>query len=253
MDDFIINKQKYPKSIHGKQCIGPCYDKNTSYIHPITLDTYKTKVPTCPTENWIDENGDNKINDLCYLPTKGKDDQSQLDLITPIISLNCDKFLKYCYNINSFDEAIDWNTNNNDPLYTQLRIIECAWKNYGKSHDIINGDLIEFYKIVIKKEWIHDIYNNINHFIYIDAKNKTIYLKNTEETYQEEKNNKQNNKVEKINFIIKKFITNDIIYKILNRHIDSNINKWDDVESHNESIKNETIKYIINKIKISID
>ena len=38
MEHQLINIKKYPKSASGLQCIGPCYPKNKTSMHPIRMD-----------------------------------------------------------------------------------------------------------------------------------------------------------------------------------------------------------------------
>lgn len=251
--EYNLNQKKFPKSITGRQCIGPCYESNKYIMHPINL-TYVTdkEKPFCPTHEWRNEKtGKNEIIDICLIPSKADDinkQQIELNFIVPTFEFSCEYFLKTFYNIYSFESALDWiSTNINNPIYSLLRIINCAWKIYGSTVDIINEQLIEFYINVIKKEWIKDIYPIISK--YLSTENKRIYMKRPNKN---DINNKNINQIEKINFIMKKFITNQAIYKVLHNYIESNKDDWDNIKSHNEMIEEYLIKYIVEKIESTI-
>jgi hypothetical protein len=242
-----LTKKKYPISINNKQCIGPCYEPGTYIIHPITLSylTHKNK-PFCPTMHWFDEKNKTSMNaDICIIPSSKEDiDRHQIELsfIVPTFSFNCDYFLKTYYDIFSFESALDWISNNQSPLYTQLRIIDCSWKVYGSNVDILNDQLIDLYIYIIKKEWIKNIYPVVEKYIYVDQ-DKIYFSKNssTDEYH-----------VEKINFLIKKITTKQFIYKFLNEYINEYKSVWSDIESHNKTMLNFLINFVVRKIEATI-
>jgi len=236
-------EKKFPISINNNQCIGPCYEPNTYILHPISLK-HITHIerPFCPTQSWIDNNGNMQEIDTCLVATdKLEIDQNQINMsfVIPTFYFNCEVFLKTYYDIYSFDDALDWITHNKAPLYTNLRIINCAWKVYGLSIDIINDNLIDFYINLIKKEWIKNIYPFIAHYITID--NKNIYFMNNDQDIEK-------NSVEKINFIIKKFNNKEIIYKVIQSYIDKFSSDWSKIDNHNINIENHLINFLENKI-----
>jgi hypothetical protein len=249
MDTPIENlSKKYPISVHNRQCIGPCYPANENIVHPITLTGITRKKPFCPVDQWLNEETKQwEFTDECYLPSKGTKDQEQkmeYNLLVPTFNFNCEYFLKIFYNIFSFETAIDWlSENSQDPIYTQLRIIECAWRLYGNNSDILNDQLLDFYIMIIKKEWIKDIYPQISKYIYIDE-NQKVYLKANKED--------QKNQVEKINYFIQKFVTKQTIYQVLDLLIKENNIHWNTVNSFNKTIKELFIKYIIEKIEVTL-
>lgn len=252
-----ITKKKYPTSINNKQCIGPCYEPGTYIIHPITLSylTHKEK-PFCPTMHWFDEKNKASMNaDICVIPSSKEDiDRHQIELsfIVPTFSFNCDYFLKTYYDIYSFESALDWISNNPSPLYTQLRIIDCSWKVYGSNVDILNDQLIELYIHIIKKEWIKSIYPVVAKYIYVDQ--DKIYFSKNNNTNEYQANEYQTNEyqVEKINFLIKKITTKQFIYKFLNGYINEYKSVWSDIESHNKTMLNFLITFVVNKIETAL-
>lgn len=247
------NTKKFPISINNQQCIGPCYPSNKIVLHPITLNYLTNKEPFCPTLRWYDERDHQYKNaDICLIPsdtTKMDQQQIDLDLIVPTFYFNCEYFLKAYYDIYSFENAIEWiSINNKDPLYTLLRIINCSWRVFGPDIDIMNDQLIEFYSNVIKKNWIKDIYPEISKYIYIDSKNKNIFLKEVNNI--DEPN--QKNQIEKINYFNKKFNTSQVILNLLKIYISENKNDWNKIINHNNLIKIYYKKFVINKIKTTL-
>lgn len=244
--DTNLNSRAFPKSINNKQCIGPCYNPGQYIMHPITLEYVTDELnPFCPTERWF-----NPVKktyqrlDRCLLPTKKEDmDKMQIELsfVIPTFHFDCEHFLKVYYDIYSFEGAIDWVTENiKNPIYSNLRIMDCAWKIYGSNVDVISNQLIDFYIYVIKKEWIKNIYPLVSKYIYIDSSNN-IYLKEQDEPSHIKQ-------VEKINYFIKKFINRQTIYNILYSYIEDNKSNWFEIKNHNNLIEEFTIKLILDKI-----
>lgn len=239
---------KFPISINNKQCIGPCYEPDTIIIHPITLNYITNKQhPFCPTILWFnDETKKYEDGDQCLVSSKlSSIDKEQIELsyAVPTIYFNCEYFLKAYYDIYSFESAIDWISSNKNPLYTQLRVIDCAWKVFGSNADIINDQLMDFYITIIKKEWIKNLYPQIASFIYVNGNN--ISLKQHTDDIQE-------HQIERINYFFKKILTKQMIYKILQSYIEENKSSWKDIQSHNIEIEKFFANYIVNKIKNTI-
>src|SRR5687767_8695261 len=143
-------KHKFPKSINNQQCIGPCYKAGTLMLHPITLTYFShPQYNICPTYEWYDKTEKtNKIVDKCFVPSKEEDISKyhvDLSFIEPEFGFTCDFFLKTCYNVYSFESALDVISNipKSTSLRTLMRIIECAWREYGNSLDVINDQLVE--------------------------------------------------------------------------------------------------------------
>ena len=254
-----INKinNKYPKSKNNFQCIGPCYQPNTSIVHPLTLE-YITDLqnPFCPVKEWdyVDKTTGKtvvKSTDICYHPTETKDlsgKEFEMNILTPSIDFNDQQFLKIFYNIHSFEDAVDWiDLKKNSPLLTRLRIIDSAWNAYGLNVNIIDHRIVDFYIEMAKKKWIPEIYNNINKYIHIS--DEKVMLGNPDDN----KLSSKDDRVIRINFLIDRFINNDDMYKFLIRYLKHRKDEWDNTMSHSTNIKYDLIKYIENKIKLTID
>lgn len=230
----------YPLSKNNQQCIGPCYPKNVIINNPLTLNYAYTDENACPTLPWY------SMGKVEYFA--GCDDPISLDkvnefnfnYIVPMVNFNCEYFLKTYYDIFSFEEAIIWIGNNNDPIDTKLRVMDCTWKVYGLKIDIMNDTLIEFYGIVFKKKWINKIYNKVYNFIYVNKNN--ISFKQNDDPPNDHKN-------ERMKFLNEQFNTSNIIYHVLSTYIDNNKTKWDNIKNHNDAIRKHYTKYITNEIQ----
>lgn len=247
---------KYPKSRNNFQCIGPCYQPNTWIVHPLTLEYITDNInPFCPVKQWdyIDETGKKipRVTDVCYHPTESKDlsgKEFEMNILTPNIDFNYEQFLKIFYNIHSFEDAIDWidSKKNNSSLLTRMRIMDCAWHAYGRNVNIIDHRVVEFYIELAKKKWISDIYKKINKYIHI--RDSKIMFGNPNDNDL----SPNDEIVARTNFLVDRFINNDEMYKFLIRYLKHRKDDWDSIVSHSLHIKDDLIKYIENKINLTI-
>jgi len=245
MDSVLNIEKKFPKSVNNRQCLAPCFKPGVFITHPITLHSMTHPVKSfCPTEQWWDETYKrHKFIDECYLPTGREEDQKEKiehNILIPTFIFNCESFLKLYYDISSFETALEWLVaNNSAPILTQLRIIECVWKIYGKDLNVLNSQLIDFYSFLIKKKWIKYIYARV--FKFITVENGKIFL-------SENSDDKETNKVEKINYFIDKFLTRQNIYNVLEEFINENKHNWNDIASFNDRILKEFVNYFLNVV-----
>lgn len=246
-------RSQYPMSKNEQHCLGPCYEQGTFIYHPITLEYFTRKdKPFCPTNGWtytdpITKKTTNLKHDECINPTENKDTSKEEkineNIFLPRIVFNCKQFLKIYYDINSFDDSLKWIRNSYSPLTTKMRIIDCSWKVWGNAPDFVITDvLIDFYLIVIQKNWIKPIYKHIKKYIkVIDNKIQLDYPDKLNKNRKQFKN-------EQINYIIQKLLTNNIIYDILLKYIKMNSNEWSNIDSHNDNILYFMIDYLENRI-----
>lgn len=121
--DKVANKKKqvieddkdiYPKSINGKQCIGPCYFKGTNMSHPVSLDEIVDATHDfCPVNPYIhvdSKTGKRKIVDFatCYPPTARKEHIDEINLLSPLITFDSEYFIKTYYKLFSLDDILHW-------------------------------------------------------------------------------------------------------------------------------------------------
>lgn len=252
--------KSYPKSKNGFQCIGPCYQSNTTIVHPITLEYITDKSnPFCPVGQWEYTDRDTgkktiKTTDACHHPTDNKDlsgKEFEISILTPNIDFNDTQFLKIYYNIYSFEDAVNWcDTRKYLPVLTRLRIMDCALTAYGNDLNIVDHRTVDFFIEIFKTKWINDIYNNIGKYISID--NDIIKLAQPKIDTKENKENNADKHI-KYNYIKTKFINNDEIYKFLLKYIKYRKDKWETIKYHSDNIKNDFIIYLENKIKTTLD
>lgn len=237
---------KHNKSHTGKQCIGPCYKSNTSYLHPIVLDyMMHPSKNTCPTYRWWNENTKKyQIYDECNLDKQSADQNDILNVLLPTLNFDETHFLKLYYNIYTLDSGIEWLTNNISNYYSSIRISECLWRVYGNSSNILTDKFIQYYVNFIKSYWIKQIYNKLKKFVVIQ--NNTIQFVN-----RPNDNNKIDSKykIEIINFIVKKFVNHNNVYTVLYKYIKTNKANLNNIEYHNKNILENFIIYCINNIK----
>lgn len=236
-----MNKNKR-KSKNNMMCLGPCIEPGRSIMHPVYLTyvTDKTK-PFCATNQWFN-NGERMIIDECELPKSKKKESvaiKEINYLIPTFYFNCQDFLKNYYNINNYDQGIEYIYNsikkeeNISTPKTLLRIMECIWKSYGNDLKILNNKLVEIYLWLSKKIWINEIYKSLSNEL--EIKNNTLSDREI--------------KKRKINYIYEKIISKQFIYDILKKHIEKNripSERWDAIKSHNDMIEENIIKNAIN-------
>jgi len=123
--------KKYPKSDKGYQCVGPCYNKYVTSIHPITFDVITSNKPYCPVNGFQKfYPSENKFK-ITYQDTcKNEDGETQLDKneeiynnLLPYMDFNIKDFLFQFYEIYTFEDGISWISNNSSiNIKTRIRI-----------------------------------------------------------------------------------------------------------------------------------
>ena len=227
------------------QCIGPCYQAGTTIVHPVTLEYVTDRNnPFCPVRQWelIDRDTGKKTTlttDICYQPTETKDlsgKEFEINILTPNIDFNDVQFLKIYYNIYSYEDAISFVSEKKYlPVFTKLRIIDCALAAYGKDLNIIDHRTVDFFIEIINKIWMPEIYKNVEKYIHIH--NGKISLSRQQDQQEEEKQISQDDAKIKYNFIKSKFITNDEIFKFLMKYLKHRKDKWTEIQHHVMKIK----------------
>lgn len=245
MTNLLDSNTKYPISKHGHQCIGPCTKPKVFVVHPISLNYITDKKnPFCPTHQWTDNDGTVYQHDDCFYPVEGSDSSNiETNILIPTFGFSCIHFLKIYYNIYSFESAIEWVLRNpQQPLFTQMRIIDCAWSAFGINYDI-DHSIVDFYIDVIKKFWIKHIFPHLNHFITVQS-NKILFSSHHIPS--------STHKIEKINFILSKLISYSNIYKFLSLYQDYYRNEWNSIISHHINMVPFLINFLTNQINLAL-
>jgi hypothetical protein len=252
MDGDTI-KQKYPKSKHNKQCLGPCYEPGTWVINPITLQ-YITNFnePFCPTNTWeykdpITKKTTELALDNCYVVTHTSDiskEEIEMNILLPKIDFDSIQFLNIYYNIYSFEATLDWlDKNPMSPFNTKLRLIECSWKAYGEKLDIIDDRLIVFYQEIIRKRWIRNIYPAVEDYIKVSGNDISVDKSGSSHSVDKK------DKIRKINYIVQKYATKDKIYLFLTGYIKDNKKQWDNILNHEKRLLKSFIDSTIKQLR----
>jgi hypothetical protein len=242
------NKKKYPKSINNLQCLGPCYNKNTSILHPTQLRTYTSKDSFCPTSVHIEKDPNTGASikmytDKCLYPTNNEDELGLSSLLTPKSEFTKELFLNLYYGINSFTQCIEWISNNMYvSLKTQIRVVNAALNVFGNDIDLIDDRFTSFYIEYIKKKEISKIYDKIhkkigiidNDVLIVDEENNSL--------------NKEDKQTERTNYMIKKFVNNDSIKGFLLKYVYAH-KKWEDVNDNLDLMTHSFIAYTENRLR----
>ncbi|ARF09238.1 hypothetical protein Catovirus_2_187 [Catovirus CTV1] len=241
---------KFPKSQSGLQCLSPCYPADLSTIHPITLRYYKSDFPYCHVTYKIGED-QNVIDDIdkCYNPISMDEyKKMSVDILIPLIDFNCKHFLIIFNNIKTLEDGMEYlEKKKYTSVVTRSRVVNCILKVYGDSMEIIDQRLVDFFIELAKKKWIMSIYNALHIYVYSNESIiKFINPKDNMSTYNDYK-------IERINYLISKFINFDEMYKFLNKYFNHRKEKWNDIENFIENIKSDFIIYIENKINHSLN
>lgn len=242
------NKNKYPRSINGRQCLGPCTKQGNIILHPISLEyIVNTDHPFCPV---IDHKYPHITLDECKLSEVNNKDinHDHFSTVTPLVGFTCSDFLKDNYNIYSIENMLQYiNSNSDIPKTSKIRLINCSWKEFGSNKNNISDIFVDFYRNFIKKYWIKSFYSHLGKSLFYDnEKNIVVHTKNTAYITDDEMKKHLD---EKIYFLMKNVYDFKSVHDIMFDFIDKNIKNWTWIESHHKKIKKMFILYGINKLK----
>jgi hypothetical protein len=253
MEQYNINK-KYPKSTSGKQCVGPCYKKNTKIIHPMYLsiitDTHNDAF--CPVAEWTKTDKDSgKIQrfhvDKCNEYTH-KENTSEYatsyDLLYPYVDFNEEIFLQLFYNINNFSEAIQWiEDNKHTPIDSRQRIFDLSIDAFGHSFDIIETSdtrIVDFLLNIIKTKFLNKVVIQLFRFVNINS--DIVELK------ANDKKENDDSIIIKTNYIVKNLLTIENVTNFISNYFRTQY-KESRMQYHTEIIIDKFTIYIIGNIK----
>lgn len=259
MEQYKNNNNKYPKSTSGKQCVGPCYKKNTKIIHPMYLDIVSETLNEafCPVAEWtkIDKTtGEIQINhvDVCNEQTYKSTDSINSnylishDLLYPFVDFNEEIFLKLFYNISKFSDSIQWiEDNKHTPIKSRQRIFDLALDAFGNKFDIMETSdtrIVDFVLLLIKTLYLNKIVLELLKYISIDDNKKFIEIK------QNDKKETDETLIIKTNYVNKHIITLENVTTFLSNYFRLEYIQLR-MQSQSENIVNKYIIYIIGNIK----
>jgi hypothetical protein len=247
------NKKNYPKSINNLQCLGPCYEKNTSILHPTRFRTV-TSIDSafCPTtehdgEDPITHESIKLYTDKCLNPTHVKDELSSASILAPRSEFSKELFLAVYYEINSFEECIEWLDNNSHlPLKTQIRVVNAVLSVFGDNLQLIDDKFVKFFISYIKSYEIQGIYDKVYKYIGI-SKDSVLIV--------DERSNKLDKKdmqIERMNYIVSKFLNEDSIKNFLLKYTQS-FSDWKIINDNLYNMSLTLTEYIIKKVKLQTE
>lgn len=173
--------KQYPKTINGKQCIGPCYPKGTLFANPQTLTLHVGETSNvCPINPyiWYDPLSGKKYEhetERCEKPTVVDTGEiGSLDFIFPTIEFSSDYFIKKYYDIMSLEELIKWlDMADEKPYDTKIRVFDNGIYCFGKEMNIVDYRIVKYVGEIFEHN-IPKIYKNIRKYIMITDQNVTL-------------------------------------------------------------------------------
>lgn len=122
-------------------CISKCYKEKTTKLHPLYLIPVKSKTPFCLTNT---EN----LYDKCNL--ENKKDDNYVEYFTPMIGMSEIYILNNIYNINSWNDLVNYLKKNKKLLQNTIdRLLKFCWISFYKSYKSDIDDIIKVYNTYI--------------------------------------------------------------------------------------------------------
>lgn len=240
------------KNINNNKCIDKCYPKNTVIQHPITLDSFKSSTKNfCSTYPYIINNETYTFIE-CNVLANNSANSNRISMISPLVSISSDYFIKIYYNIHNFEEMLSWFTNNSDSTYrTKERVFNNGMVVYGTDIQLIDQRFVDHITYILHYN-ISYIYKSIRKYIKVNKNN--IELLNS--VYITEKNNNFNDDKHTIQlirtYIKNTFLNSDTIYQYISKFIRYYKNNLSD-KFITTIIVEKMIEYIIKRINLSFE
>jgi len=173
-------------------------------IPPSMIDGKKEIVDTCDTPiNTHDTNKEQIMSD-----------ESQLNILYPIIQFNAFEFLSKYYRINDVSDFYKWlEIHKSSPVFTRIRLIDCFFEVYGKDITVTEDILTETIINIINNFWIKKMYRKLCQ--YVSIKNNNGFVIDPKKN----KLNKIDEIVTRTDFLISHVITSTAVFEILNDYV----------------------------------
>lgn len=247
--DMNNKKNNYGTSMSNFKCIGPCYFPDTLIYHPKTHGwiTHKTK-PFCPINpTYQDLSKQMLYVDQCQAPTHRAQQitkQDELEMLNPQIEFNDEMLLNMYYNILNIGDTITWfNNNTKAPVYTKLRILNCAFNVFGGNMSIIPDEIINIIIEIIEKKKIKYLYKHLNK--YIGKKNDTYILINPDANDLDI----NDDIIPRTNYILQVLCTPKIIRKCITIFLKEHATNIQEIETMFDIMLQILISYVKNMAK----
>jgi hypothetical protein len=251
-------KDKYPISVNGQQCIGPCYYSKTKIIHPLTLEEIEgLDYNFCPVNTFVytsKKTGKSTLlkTDDCYVPTSREtkmDDLLRNNIITPQFIFSSEYFVKIYYKINNLDDMFKWlDVNKNEPYRTKERVFNNSMVVYSEHLNIIDHRLVYFINDMMIAQ-LPKIFRNIKKYLSVVGSNASKQVELINQNGTEKKIKKKDIR------IVRKYIK-DTFLGIENIHqFMSKVIRYYKEELNSRDISNTLvdlmIEYIIKRINLT--
>jgi len=241
-------KNKYPTSKNGYSCIGPCYHPDTVSIHPLYLEHIVNRNKSyCPTAAYtVPGETEPNIYDECTAPTHKKNEPANIEMLSlsSMIEFSDDSFLRIYYEIYSLEDAVKWITERNYmPIASLNRVLNTAFKVYGKQLEIIDNRIVDYIDNIFKHH-IRTISEKALKYVGVDN-NEVILVESIDH---------QNKHIdERIKYIENMFINKDTIYKFITRYFKTRNSEWHTIDNHISRMISDMSDYIEKKIKVTLE
>ena len=239
------SKVKLPlKSINGRRCLTKCYPKGATYLHPVLLtgvaDTVANSCAIDPTHSKDPQyyrEYDMILSDKCRLEdNKLSQPPNEIESILLSFYFNPSDFLASIYEINSFDQAIEWTYENPHlPFDTIKRVHNCAWKVFGNKDDLSNV-VLEYYYEIAKTHWLHD---------YV----KTIQNRYSFNLISDKNSNISNTSKEIYDIISSRFLTKNFFITTVKKFIYEYQDNWEQIDSYYRLLKHFVFTQLVKDIE----
>jgi hypothetical protein len=146
---------------------------NTYFFNPLIAKFGITKSKTtCLLD--LDETNDEAIKDIFYFKICKEEVK-----FTPVIKNNINSFffLKYIYNLKTYDDVINWINNNNVSYHTIIRLLNCSWISFYDDMILKFDDTLKLYRNIIDKYIKNKI--DVNKKIFTSENNYNIIIDRT--------------------------------------------------------------------------
>lgn len=135
------------------------------------------------------------------------------------------------YNLNSFDDVIQWTIDNDNlPFNTIKRIHNSAWKKNNNLNNL-SENVFKYYFNISKNYWLKD------------------YVKNLLKIYSFDLVGKKNEKINLFYILQKKIYTYNFFTRTLKDYLKKNKKNWNSIESHYDDIKKNVYNRLVQHIE----
>lgn len=248
-----IFKNIYPISVNNQQCVGPCYHKGSTIIHPVTLNEVgHDDINFCPVNAFINQQNNISFWDKCFMPSTREtkiDNFLKSNILVPQMHFSSDFFIKIYYKINNIDDMFNWlDAHAHDPYKTRERVFNNGMIVYGDQIIIIDHRMVHFVNDILIY-YLSKIYKRLKK--YIVMKDDTVILINNSDKQNIDSNDKNTISIIK-SYIREKFLGSDNVYQLLSKFVRYYKNKLTDSDM-SKVLVDYMIDYTLKRINLTLE